>query len=62
MPTSKVKLNNAIKILEDEISSLEEELSYLRAAKKNIETLVDRLGSNGVPVKKESELEVIQTN
>lgn len=61
MPISKLKLNNALNIIEDEIKSLEDELSYLKAAKKNIETLTAKINGDVQP-KKETETELVNSN
>lgn len=42
MGLNKLKLKSTVNNIDDQIADLEEELSYLRAAKKNLETLIDK--------------------
>ena len=46
---NRVQLIKAKSIIEDEIGQYEDELSYLRAAKKNLETLIDKEQLQPVP-------------
>jgi hypothetical protein len=39
---NKIKLINAVSIIDDEIGELEDELTFLRAAKKNLEVLINK--------------------
>lgn len=47
MSLSNIKLQNAIKIIDEQIDDNKLELSYLEAAKKSLVTLVDKLHTNG---------------
>lgn len=46
MSLSNIKLQSAIKIIDEQIDDLKLELSYLEAAKKNVVALVDKIGNS----------------
>lgn len=60
MGLNRLKLKTAVNTIDDQIADLEDELSYLKAAKKNLEVLIDKptdLKINEEPkIKKEEEL------
>ena len=52
---NKIKLISAVNIIDAEIAELEDELSYLRAAKKNIEVLINKPATPQVAKKEEEQ-------
>lgn len=42
MGLNRLKLKTAVNTIDDQIADLEDELSYLKAAKKNLEVLIDK--------------------
>ena len=60
MPYNKTLLSNAVNIIDDQVKELEEELSYLRAAKKNLESLIDKPATPLPKTKKEGEVWLYQ--
>jgi len=54
MSLSNIKLQSAIKIIDEQIDDLKLELSYLEAAKKNMVTLVDKIGNPSQPKQEET--------
>lgn len=55
MSINRIKLINCVNIIDHEIDELKQELSFLEAAKKNLQTLIDKLTAPPLPSSQKEE-------